>query len=127
MLIEFYFCLISQRLFENIKNFGAQTFVLTIEIESTLVIYINFPNSLLFLSKNIIKLLFFLYFEKNKKISQIMTNKIPLSNEINWFEPSSIGSFGSGYVFNAILLRNLVKQLAFLMQVVLKSLSIYIA
>ena len=83
MLIEFYFCLISQRLFENIKNFGAQTFVLTIEIESTLVIYINFPNSLLFLSKNIIKSLFFLYFEKNKKISQIMTNKIPLSNEIN--------------------------------------------
>ena len=124
MLIELYFCLISQRLFENIKNFDAQTFVLTIEIESTLVIYINFPNSLLFLSKNIIKLLFFLYFEKNKKISQIMTNKIPLSNEINWFEPSSIGSFGSGYVFNAILLRNLVKQLAFLMQVVLKSLSI---
>lgn len=83
MLIEFYFCLISQRLFENIKNFGAQTFVLTIEIESTLVIYINFPNSLLFLSKNIIKSLFFLYFEKNKKISQIMTNKIPLNNEIN--------------------------------------------
>ena len=124
MLIELYFCLISQRLFENIKNFDAQTFVLTIEIESTLRIYINFPNSLLFLSKNIIKLLFFLYFEKNKKISQIMTNKIPLSNEINWFEPSSIGSFGSGYVFNAILLRNLVKQLAFLMQVVLKSLSI---
>ena len=124
MLIELYFCLISQRLFENIKNFDAQTFVLTIEIESTLRIYINFPNSLLFLSKNIIKLLFFLYFEKNKKISQIMTNKIPLSNEINWFEPSSIGSFGSGYVFNAILLRNLVKQLAFLMQVILKSLSI---
>ena len=124
MLIELYFCLISQRLFENIKNFDAQTFVLTIEIESTLRIYINFPNRLLFLSKNIIKLLFFLYFEKNKKISQIMTNKIPLSNEINWFEPSSIGSFGSGYVFNAILLRNLVKQLAFLMQVVLKSLSI---
>ena len=124
MLIELYFCLISQRLFENIKNFGAQTFVLTIEIESTLVIYINFPNSLLFLSKNIIKLLFFLYFEKNKKISQIMTNKIPLNNEINWFEPSSIGCFGSGYVFNAILLRNLVKQLAFLLQVVLKSLSI---
>ena len=83
MLIELYFCLISQRLFENIKNFDAQTFVLTIEIESTLVIYINFPNSLLFLSKNIIKSLFFLYFEKNKKISQIMTNKIPLSNEIN--------------------------------------------
>lgn len=83
MLIELYFCLISQRLFENIKNFDAQTFVLTIEIESTLRIYINFPNSLLFLSKNIIKLLFFLYFEKNKKISQIMTNKIPLSNEIN--------------------------------------------
>lgn len=83
MLIEFYFCLISQRLFENIKNFDAQTFVLTIEIESTLRIFINFPNSLLFLSKNIIKLLFFLYFEKNKKISQIMTNKIPLSNEIN--------------------------------------------
>ena len=83
MLIELYFCLISQRLFENIKNFGAQTFVLTIEIESTLGIYINFPNSLLFLSKNIIKSLFFLYFEKNKKISQIMTNKIPLNNEIN--------------------------------------------
>ena len=83
MLIELYFCVISQRLFENIKNFDAQTFVLTIEIESTLRIYINFPNSLLFLSKNIIKLLFFLYFEKNKKISQIMTNKIPLSNEIN--------------------------------------------
>ena len=83
MLIELYFCLISQRLFENIKNFDAQTFVLTIEIESTLGIYINFPNSLLFLSKNIIKLLFFLYFEKNKKISQIMTNKIPLNNEIN--------------------------------------------